>query len=295
MKNILVAGLATADIVLDIDTMPVQPEKYRASDAVMTGGGGAANAAVALARLGAQAMLLSRVGNDLLGQIIIDELVASGVDCSLVQQSIDAKSSVSSVLVDKNGERQIVNFRGSGMTSAPPVLNELTVDAVLVDTRWTQATLSALRLAKRLGVPGVLDAEAPVDTDAVQLASHVAFSAQGLRSYSGVTHLPDALLLASRTTDAFVCVTDGANGVLVVAENQVKRWPVYDINAVDTLGAGDVWHAAFTYQLCAGCGEHRAIAFANAAAAIKCMCKGGGRMSPTLLQVQEFIQQRGEL
>ncbi|MEM7257520.1 MAG: PfkB family carbohydrate kinase [Pseudomonadota bacterium] len=294
MSDILVAGLATIDVVFNVNTLPTRPEKYAADDAAMVGGGGAANAAVALARLGAQPLLLSRVGGDAFAPIIIRDLAEQGVDCSLVTQTHNARSSFSSVLVDVGGERQIVNFRGIDLAQDPPSLNELKVSAVLCDTRWTAASAAALQLAQHLGVPGVLDAEAPVSTELVRLASHVAFSAQGLRSYTNESRLPDALLQVSRATNAFVCVTDGANGVLVVTDNQVAELPVYTIDAVDTLGAGDVWHAAFTYKLAARSNEYEAISFANMAAAIKCMRSGGGRMSPTLAEVQQFKQQRGE-
>ncbi len=277
------------DMIFEVDQLPHRPEKFIASDVAMVGGGGAANAAVALARLQAVPMLLARVGDDDLGVTIGDELQASGVDCSLLQISQAGRSSISSVLVDRNGERQIVNFRGSGLSAQVPPLNALNVDAVLADMRWPAATRAALKLAKDHGVPGVLDAEAPVDVDSVQLASHVAFSAQGLRSYSGVSGLDAALLAVAETMADFVCVTDGENGVLFIEDGKVKHLPACMVQAVDTLGAGDVWHAAFVFQLAVGESEIEAMRFANVAAAIKCTRKGGGRQSPTLSEINHFI------
>ncbi len=292
MPEILVVGLAVVDMVFNVETMPQRAEKYVADDACMAGGGGAANAAVALARLGAQATLLARTADDWFGRNIIDDLQSHRVDCTLLQQTPGAKSAFSSVLVDSGGERQIVNFRGSGLSDQVPSLAGVQVDAVLADTRWLNATVAALSRAKELGVPGVLDAEAPVPQAAVELASHVAFSAQGLTDYTGIANLEEALLAVEQSIDGFVCTTDGQNAVLIVEGGQVTGIPVYSIDAVDTLGAGDVWHAAFTWGLSNKQNAKQAVQFANAAAAMKCQRKGGGRMSPTLTEVQHFIQQR---
>ena len=63
MARVLVAGVAVADFVFQVDEMPSKPEKYRANDAIVAGGGNAANAAVAIARQGGEAMLAARLGD----------------------------------------------------------------------------------------------------------------------------------------------------------------------------------------------------------------------------------------
>lgn len=292
-SEILVAGLAAVDMVFDVDRLPDRPEKYIAVDAEIVGGGGAANAAVALSRLNSRSVLLSKIGNDRFGTFIYEDLRSSAVDCSLLQITERGKSSFSSILVDRKGERQIVNFRGRGLSDQIPTIGHLRPDAVLADTRWLDATIAVLSLAAKLNIPGVLDAEAPVPHEAVSLASHVAFSAQGLRSYSGVYNIQDALVQVAEAVQGFVCVTDGENGVYSVVKGVMQHTPAYSITPVDTLGAGDVWHAAFACQLADRQKEQTAIRFANAAAALKCMRKGGGRASPGLSEVQEFIQERG--
>ena len=122
-----------------------------------------------------------------------------------------------------------------------------------------------------------------------------AFSAQGLRAFTGVDTLADALMQVAKQTSGFVCVTDGENGVYSVVDGEVVQSPAYSITPVDTLGAGDVWHAAFVYNLANGNNESQAIRFSNAAAAIKCTRNGGGRESPTLAEVFEFMRERGDL
>ena len=239
-----------------------------------------------------QAKLAARIGNDLFGSIILDQLKQQQVDCSLVLQTDGARSSFSSVLVDQSGERQIVNFRGSDLSDDVSALQSLQVDAVLTDTRWTAGTLAGLRLARALGVPGVVDGEAPVNSEALQLATHCAFSRQGLRALTGLDDPQLGLSAAVEQCSGFVCVTDGSNGVYYVEDNTVCHMPSYEVDAIDTLGAGDVWHGAFCLRLAEQKSETEAMRFANAAAALKCLNKGGGRSSPQRLQVNEFLNSR---
>lgn len=291
MKKILVCGLAVVDFLFEVPEMPRRAEKYIAHNAEAVGGGGAANAAVAIARLNARALLAARVGDDMFGQMIMTDLLAEHVDCSLVQKSSTGSSSFSSVLIDKDGERQIVNFRGRDLSDETAIFEQAKVDGVLTDTRWKAGAVAAMSLAKRLNVPGVVDAEAPVDPLALMLATHVAFSAQGLLQYCPEDNLSAALLKAASMLDAWVCVTDGANGVYYVEDSKVLNVPAPTIDVVDTLGAGDVWHGAFVVALVQQQSELQAIKFANAAASLKCTRQGGGRNGPTLDEVATFMIQ----
>ena len=74
VPSILVAGVAVIDFVFEVDTMPDRPQKYRARDAYITGGGNAANAAVAISRLGGRSMLAARLGDDAIADLILDSL-----------------------------------------------------------------------------------------------------------------------------------------------------------------------------------------------------------------------------
>ena len=284
-------GLAVLDFCFDVEALPRHAEKYIASGAGMVGGGGAANAAVAVTRLGGNAMLAARVGDDMFGDLIVEQLQKDGVDTSLVQVTATARSSFSSVLVNQQGERQIVNFRGTGLSDDCTALQSLRVDAVLSDTRWHNGTLAALQLAQRLGVPAIVDAEAPVNTEALKLASHCAFSKQGLHALTGISDPQLALHAARAHCNGFICVTDGEHGVYYLDGDVVRFVPAYAVNVVDTLGAGDVWHGAFAYALAEQQTEYDAMCFANAAAALKCTCKGGGRVAPRREQVNQLIQQ----
>lgn len=287
--EILIAGMAVADFVFRVPAIPVEAEKYRADSMEIVVGGPAANAAIAIARLGGRAVLSTRLGEDEVADAIRNDLQAEGVDCRIRRAG---RSPLSAVAVDAAGERQIVNFRGEALAEEPEPLDGIAPAAVLVDMGWTGAALAALALARVRGIPGVVDAEAPATEAVLHAASHVAFARRGLAAFTGIDDKEEALLAASRGLDGWVCVTDGAAGVSYVAEGRVETVPAFPVHAVDTLGAGDIWHGAFTLRLAEGAGEPDAVRFANAAAALKCTGFGGGRASPGRAAVEQLLTEQ---
>ncbi len=295
MITVLLAGVAVTDFVFQVEKMPDQAEKYRALDSAVVGGGCAASAAVAVARLGGKAKLASRLGDDTIGGITRADLEADGVDCSLLRSFEGVRSPYASVLVDRQAERQIVSFRDPNLPEdagwLAAALGE-DFDAALVDTRWPAGALAVLTAAKNRGKPGIVDAEAPIEpaAEALEIASHIAFSAQGLRDFCGQDDLTEGLKQAASQTGAWVCFTDGALGVTYLENGTVKTIRPPQVEAVDTLGAGDAWHGAFALMLGEGAGEKDAIVFANTVASLKCTRFGGRIGIPSRAEVDLFMQ-----
>lgn len=291
MAGVFVVGVAVADFVFSLDEMPRAAEKYRAKDAVLVGGGCAANAAVAIARLGGEASLAARLGSDVVAEMIMAELEAENVDTRMIDRAQGGRSSFSSVYVDRSGERQIVNFRGDGLTNETGWLeNAPEVACVLTDTRWSEGAAVALELANKRGIPGIVDAEAPMDPAVLAKASHIAFSRQGLLSVSEEEDLPAALEDIRSKVSSWACVTDGANGVYFTSGRSIEHIRAFEVEVRDTLAAGDVWHGAFALRLSEGAGEAEAITFANAAAGLKCMKFGGRSGCPGRDEVEQFLE-----
>jgi sulfofructose kinase len=287
--SILVCGLLAADIVFDVATIPKDAIKYRANNVSLSCGGGGCYAAIAIKRLGGIASILARVGDDDFGKFILSTLNAEGIDCANVSSRTGIKTPVSSIAIDSQGERQILNYRDQ---AAAPVVHELSFEtlplAVLVDTRWHEGSIYALEYAKAHNIPGIVDAEAPVSLEAMSLASHIAFSRQGLSDFASTDSIVHGLLKASVQFSAWICVTDGENGTHILRGPELETIPAPKIDAVDTLGAGDVWHGAFAVQLARGADELSAVKFANITAALKCARAGGGFAAPTLREVVKF-------
>lgn len=296
MAKVLCIGQAVQDFVFLVDTMPANADKYRAKGFKTLGGGPAATAAVAISRLGGMAQLATRVGDDLLANLIGTELESYGVDCRLMRRMDGRQSSVSTVLVDSAGERMIVNYLDGSMDADPQWLGAyapLDADAILVDTRWPEGALLGLNLARSNEIPAVLDADLPVpkDGELVRAATHVAFSARGLEEFSGIDDPTEAIRSVSARTEAWCCVTQGSEGVLAIEDGQLTSLPAFKVNVRDTLGAGDVWHGAFALALAEGKSTSEAIRFASAAAALKVQNGGGRAGCANREDVEQLLQQ----
>lgn len=242
--HIMVCGLVSTDIIFTLQDMPRHAEKYRADDVRLSLGGGGAIAIVTLQKLGISVHLAGRIGDDMFANSVRDELIARNIECSRITQIPDCKTPLSSIFVDAGGERQIVNYRRTDDNDQANLINLLGLkdidastgmDAVLVDTRWKKAALHILQYAHEQQIPAVVDAEAPVCHEAMALATHVAFSRQGLCDYADSDDLENGLRRASAQFNNWVCVTDGAKGVFYLDNNRIKHIPSFPITPIDTL------------------------------------------------------------
>ena len=271
--------------------------KIRSFEYTTMGGGMAATAAVTIARLGGIAAFWGRGGDDAAGHEMRRALADEGVDVSQFRLFADGQSSVSGVLVDSAGERQIVNFRGTFPERADWLaLGEVeTASAVLADPRWLEGAVALFKAARGKAVPTVLDADvadAEVFETLLPLTDHAIFSEPALAGFAGSTN-DGALACVADFGCGVAAVTRGADGVAWLANDVVHRQPACAVDATDTTGAGDVFHGAYAFAIGARLEVSDAMAFAAAAAALKCTRPGGRAGIPTLEDCLAF-QRNGQ-
>lgn len=297
-RTILCAGIAVLDQVFRVERFPVGEVKTQASAFLSVNGGNAANAAVAIAHLGGKARFVAPLGGpageDPSGDQFLTLLGREDVDCSACPRVPGVPTPISAIAIDARGERAIVNFRDDRLAAARPADPAALVadaDAVMADNRFPEFVLPICAAARERGIPIVLDADEPRRQSNALLAivSHVVFSAEGLRATTGIDDLAAALVRAGEMTPSFLAVTDGVNDVLWLDRGAVRRFPVFTVDTVDTLGAGDVFHGAFALMLAEGRSEHEAMRFAAAAAAVKCTRFGGITGAPHRAEVEALL------
>jgi sulfofructose kinase len=299
--RVVCAGMSVLDRIMQVDRFAAEATKVYASGYDEVGGGPAATAAVAIRRLGGDAFLIARVGDDPTGRAIRDELVDHGVDASALRTLAGARSASSNVTVDARGERQITHFRGDGLdVPADWVEPEMFqgAGAALVDMGWWPGAYRVLELARLAGIPTVLDADLTPDPRSealLHLAEHVVFSQAALARMSAETDPVVGLGWARKRLPArFLGVTVGAAGYVWLDPEGLCRLPGHAVEVADTLGAGDVFHGAYALGLAEGRTVRDAAAFANAAAALKCMRKSGRRGIPFRAEVDALLTSSGE-
>lgn len=300
-KRIITVGHAALDRIYRISAFPPEPTKVRALEHIEVGGGMAANAAVAIARLGGRSELWSRVGEDGPGQLIRAGLKAERVDVRYVQQFEDSRSSTSAIIVDDRGERLIVGMRDTSLPSGTqwlPLERISEADAVLCDLRWLEGVRSVFGQARKEGKPTVLDADLGAREalpGVLALTDFAIFSAPSLREFAPGTTDDDRLQVVLSLGPRHAGVTLGASGY---------RWrerggrsgfqPGFQVDPVDTTGAGDAFHGAFALALAEGRTTEDCARIACAVAAMKCTRLGGRAGLPTRPEMEAFLARRNQ-
>ncbi|SJZ73705.1 PfkB family carbohydrate kinase [Consotaella salsifontis] len=292
--SVACVGLSALDYMWLVERLPeAGSAKVRAIEFSTKGGGMAATAAVAVARLGGRAMFVGRGGEDPEGHWMRDAMAATGVDVTHFRLFAEARSSVSGIFVDRQGERQISNFRGLNQPTDPSwlPLSEITAcGAVLADPRWIEGAVAAFSAARAAGVPTVLDADMAdkeVFETLLPLTDHAIFSAPALAVFAE-TEGDEALAFLKSFGCKVAAVTRGADGIAWIADGGLGRRPAYRVEVVDTTGAGDVFHGAYAFALAAGAPLDEVIDFASAAAALKCTKPDGRSGIPSLIETLRF-------
>jgi sulfofructose kinase len=241
------------------------------------------------------AQVKRRIGDDGVGARFVTDMEAAGVDCRYVRRCSGARSPICTVLIADDGERLVVPYYDPNLGTNPdwlPLDEIAAADGVLVDVRWPQGASVVLEAARRAGIPALLDADVgPIDSlvDLVERASHVVFSEPAALAVSGEPQVESATRRLAERFACFVAVTAGERGCFWVEDRRLRQLKPPPVEAVDTLAAGDVFHGAFLVGLVEGGSLAKTIAFANAAAAIKCTQFGGRLGAPTRAEVDAVL------
>jgi sulfofructose kinase len=166
---------------------------------------------------------------------------------------------------------------------------------LLADNRFPDYVRPICEAARRRGIAVVLDADRPTTEDdpLFALPTHVIFSSECLRQTTGLADLAAGLQRMAPRTNGFLAVSDGPGDVRYLAGGEVRTMPVFHVEAIDTLAAGDVFHAGTALMLAEGRDEVAAMRFGAAAAGLKCTRFGGSMGAPRRDEVEAFLAERG--
>lgn len=291
-------GHASLDHVFEIEAFAPRPSKTPARRYRMQAGGMAFNAAVSASRLGAAVRMIGRVGDDSAADFLRRRLAEERIDPAGLQTVPHSATSVSAVVVDALGQRQIFNHRGDALARAHALdVSQLEgADAVLVDPRWVAGAEAALTWARERGVLSMLDADVAPPADLarlVPLARWTVFSEPGLACWAPGQETQAALRAACRGGCEVAVVTWGEHGSWrSTGGGDPLHEPAPAVTAADTTAAGDVFHAALAVALAEGRPADAAVRWASAAAAFKCERGLGALGAPTRHQLEVWLGAR---
>ena len=264
-------------------------------DYMVQGGGLTGTSIVAASRLGAYAKFLGRIGDDDIGDQVVDSLSAENVDTSDLIRVPGAKSLFSWVLVDsKTAERTIYCRKDQNIECSTDLiaLNSIEgADALLLDAHWPEGARIVAKRARELGVPVVSDIKVhyPGITDLLALCDFPVVSESSALRFAETNNHYEALAKIRSFGSKAAVITCGENGAYYADDSGQGHVPAFGVDAVDTTGAGDVFHGAFAVGLTKGWSLRDIVIFSSAVSAIKCKKIGGRAGIPTFDETMEFL------
>ncbi|MBU4597979.1 MAG: hypothetical protein KKA46_09220 [Proteobacteria bacterium] len=294
----LCLGLNASDHLCLIPRYPSRGSKIRMRRMVNSGGGQAAPAACALARLGHRVSYAGAVGDDETGRLAGPRLAEFEVDLGGLVVKPGAHSQEAFILVEEGGgERTIVWTRDEACRLEPGDLDRAQIAScrlLHLDGHFVEAGLEAARIARAAGAVVTLDAERVRDGTA-ELVSlcHVVMGDSGFaQRLTGRDDPMVALRELAAMGPLWAGRTVGERGAQMLADGEFLEHPGFAVEAVDTTGAGDVFHAGMAHAILEGQGPRQALATACALAAISVTALGGRTALPGRAGLIAFLNDR---
>ncbi|HYL84979.1 MAG TPA: PfkB family carbohydrate kinase [Candidatus Angelobacter sp.] len=287
-------GLNATDTLIRVPQYPERGSKMEVRSANILPGGQVATAVIACQLWGLRTGYVGKIGADAAAAIHCAEFARTGVETHLVTAA-GCSSPQSFILVDDSGERTVLCKRDPLLTLRPEELRRdwiINARALLVDGHDTAAAAQAATWAREAGIPVVADLDElyPGVEALLQNVDYLIASRDIPGKLTGDEDLRKSL---PAVQESFRCrlaaATLGQEGVLAWDGKKFHYAPAFRVEAVDTTGAGDIFHAGFLYGLLQNWPLPRQLHFACAAAALNCTAVGARGGIPSIEQIERFM------
>lgn len=300
--DILCVGHATYDISVFVDGFPPENSKCETHELMESGGGPAANAAYLLSLWGHRCGFAGLIGKDGYGERIAEEFRSVGTDISLLEMRAGHATPVSIIVINKpTGSRTIIN-RKAGGASLQIEASALAMEsprALLFDGHELEASLAALRAFPE--AISMLDAGSWREgtaalagkVDYLAASERFALQATGLRNLESEANRRDCIAKLRDLSSKTIVVTLGEHGLIADDGTGFRHIPARPAKAVDTTGAGDIFHGALLHALLEAIPFPDALRFASIAASLSVQKAGCRASIPSLTQVKDELCRPG--
>ena len=308
MKQIAVIGSVVIDLAVQTPRLPAVGETLLADNFKIGPGGKGANAAVAVKRAGAAAVLVGCIGDDDFGHMEMAALQKEGVNVDAVAIHPEASTGVGVAMIDANGENTILGVLGANDYLNPNdvaqalALHQDTLNAILVNFEVPEpAVAAAVQLGVNYGVPVIVDAgpARPYTPETWRNCTILTPNEQETETLVGYPVSDDTTAeRAARELlgmgPSAVVLHRGAQGALLVTPDDTIHVPSFSVDVVDTTGAGDAFSGALSVAVAEGLPLVDAIRRANAAGALAVTRLGTLPVMPTRQEVEAFLERQSE-
>jgi len=286
--DVLCVGHACYDLVFSVKKHPESDEKIFADDLVSSGGGPAANAAIAISKLGLSSAFSGYLGDDLYGEMHLQEFTQHHVNTQLLVRG-SSPTPLSTVLVKPDGKRALVNYKGLTKALAGESIgfSSIIVKAILFDGHEPYLSLKLAEIARELNIPTILDAGS-LHEGTEKLANKVDYLVASEKFACQLAgDVKKALTLLAKQSPAVV-ITLGDKGLIWQRGQQVGELTAIPADVCDTTGAGDAFHGAFAAAVAKNMNWLEILKYSSAAGTLCCTKMGARRGLPSKEELEKF-------
>ena len=301
--KIVVLGSINMDLVAVAPSLPKPGETVMGSDFATLPGGKGANQAVAAARLGADVHMIGRVGDDVFGPMLLENLEANEVDVSDVLTTPGVSSGIAVILLDDERENYIVGIYGANMACDGIQVEAVSralegADALLLQMEIPlDVSLEAARIAGRMGVRVIYDPAPPSEIplscyDAFDIIAPNQSEAEVLTGVTvdGIGSAYEAASILRERGVRVALIKLGEQGVVYSGDQGVGHVPAFEVDAIDTVAAGDGFAGALAVALAEGQPLELALRFASAVGALVVTKRGAQDAMPDRVEVERLLE-----
>ncbi|MED3946420.1 ribokinase [Priestia aryabhattai] len=292
MAKVTVIGSSSMDLVVTSNIRPGAGETVLGESFKTVPGGKGANQAVAAARLGADVSMIGCVGEDHYGKAILENFKSNGVSVENVKPVTDSDSGTAHIILAE-GDNSIVVIKGANDYITPDYVEKAKekikeADIVLIQQEIPEETVEYVaQLCQELKVPLLLNPAParPLKAEVIEQVSYITPNEheatllfEGKEKEEVLKQYPNKLF-----------ITEGKQGVRYFNGEKEVLVPSYQVETIDTTGAGDTFNAALAVALAEGMGFEKGIQFANRAASLSVTKFGAQGGMPTRKEVEESL------
>lgn len=300
MSKIVGIGACVMDTLYNIPSFPKEDTKLRATGSKIAGGGPTATGLVAARKLGVSAAYLGVLSEDSSGVFLRQDFEKYGVDTGLIETRAGFRSFSSVIWLSADSASRTCVFDRGNLPAL--VLTEAQKQAIadaeilMVDGNELDAAVEAAQLARACGTRVLYDCGGlyPGVERLLRFTDIMIPSEEFALAHTGCANAEDAAEHLYRLySPEVVVITQGKAGGLIYDGGELRRYPAFPVQAVDTNGSGDVFHGAFAAGLVKGFDIDRCCRFASAVSALKCTGIGARESVPDFETVKKFLEVNG--
>ncbi len=295
MIEVVGLGQCCVDYLTVIDRYPEEDAKCEFERLLVQGGGPVATALVCLSRLGRRTAVVGRVGDDPFGEFIRRGLIAEGVDVAFLETVPGKTSQFAFIAANPNTASRTIfwtrSTAGEVWRERLPLALIREAEVLHLDGLMEKSSLAAAAMAREAGRTVVLDAGTlrPHSLELARLVDHLVVGEPFAREFAPDLPPEEAVKRLFELGPKAAVITLGGRGSVGYDGREVIRMPAFEVEVVDTTGAGDAFHGGYIHALLDGLDLEERMRIASAVAAISITALGGRTALPDERALKAFL------